>query len=66
MPVVYHADVSVEPFRGGAVYQTVIGDPEGSTLARPGYKTALHSHPYLESVTVVEASEKRGSRKRRA
>ena len=51
----------VEPFRGGASYQTVIGDPEGSTPIRlgiqtspPGYKTPLHSHPYLESVTVLE------------
>jgi quercetin dioxygenase-like cupin family protein len=61
MPVVHHANVPVEPFRGGATYQTVIGDPEGSTPIRlgiqtspPGYKTPLHSHPYLESVTVLE------------
>ena len=61
MPVIHHANVPVEPFRGGATYQTVIGDPEGSTPIRlgiqtspPGYKTPLHSHPYLESVTVLE------------
>jgi hypothetical protein len=61
MPVIHHANVPVEPFRGGAIYQTVIGDSEGSTPIRlgiqtspPGYKTPLHSHPYLESVTVLE------------
>ena len=61
MPVVHHANVPFEHFRGGATYQTVIGDPEGSTPIRlgiqtspPGYKTTLHSHPYLESVTVLE------------
>jgi quercetin dioxygenase-like cupin family protein len=61
MPAIHHANVPVEPFRGGATYQTVIGDPEGSTPIRlgiqtspPGYKTPLHSHPYLESVTVLE------------
>ena len=26
MPVIDHANVPVEPFRGGAIYQTVIGD----------------------------------------
>ena len=53
MPVIHHANVPVV----GAIYQTVIGDSEGSTPIRlgiqtspPGYKTPLHSHPYLESV----------------
>jgi quercetin dioxygenase-like cupin family protein len=61
MPVIYHADVPVEQFPGGAGYQTVIGDSEGTTPIRlglqtcpPGYKTALHSHPYLEAITVLE------------
>ena len=26
MPVIHHANVPLEPFRGGAIYQTVIGD----------------------------------------
>jgi quercetin dioxygenase-like cupin family protein len=61
MPVVYHSDVAAEPFKGGATYQTLVGDEQGSTPIRvgiqtspPGYKTALHSHPYLETITVLE------------
>ena len=61
MPAIRHANLPVEAFRGGATYQTVIGDPKGSTPIRlgiqtspPGYKTPLHWHPYLESVTVLE------------
>ena len=61
MPIVRISDVPLEPFKGGATYQTIVGDQQGSTPIRvglqtspPGYKTALHSHPYLETVTVVE------------
>jgi quercetin dioxygenase-like cupin family protein len=61
MPVVYHGDVPPEPFKGGATYQTLVGDASGSTPIRvgiqtspPGYKTPLHSHPYLETITVLE------------
>jgi quercetin dioxygenase-like cupin family protein len=61
MPVVHHSDVSAEPFKGGATYQTLVGDEQGSTPIRvgiqtspPGYKSALHSHPYLETITVLE------------
>jgi quercetin dioxygenase-like cupin family protein len=61
MPVVYHGDVSPEPFKGGATYQTLVGDAQGSTPIRvgiqtspPGYKTPLHSHPYLETITVLD------------
>ncbi len=61
MPVVLLSDVPREPFKGGAFYQTIVGDDQGSTPIRvgiqtsaPGYKTALHSHPYMESVTVLE------------
>ena len=61
MPVVKLADVPHEPFKGGATYQTIVGDQQGSTPIRvgtqtspPGYKTALHSHPYMETVTVLE------------
>jgi quercetin dioxygenase-like cupin family protein len=42
-------------------YQTLVGDELGSTPVRvgiqtstPGSKTLLHSHPYLEVVTVLE------------
>ncbi len=61
MPVVYHGDVAAEPFKGGATYQALVGDEQGSTPIRvgiqtspPGYRTALHSHPYLETITVLE------------
>jgi quercetin dioxygenase-like cupin family protein len=61
MPVVRIEEVPREPFKGGASYQTIVGDQQGSTPIRvgvqtspPGYKTALHSHPYMETVTVLE------------
>jgi quercetin dioxygenase-like cupin family protein len=61
MAVVYHSDVSIEPFQGGATYQTLVGDPQGGTPIRigiqtspRGYATPLHSHPYLETITVLE------------
>lgn len=60
MPVVQHKDVAGEPFKGGATYQTLVGDQHGSTPIRigiqtspPGYRTPLHSHPYLETITVL-------------
>lgn len=61
MPVVRHDNVAHEPFTGGATYQTLVGDAEGSTPVRvgiqtspPGYRTRTHSHPYMEVVTVLE------------
>lgn len=61
MPVVYLRDVASEAFKGGATYQTLVGDERGSTPIRvgiqtspPGYKTPLHSHPYMETITVLE------------
>lgn len=61
MPVVVHSEVAREPFKGGATYQTLVGDDAGSTPIRvglqtspPGYRTPLHSHHYLETITVLE------------
>ncbi len=61
MPVIQLANVAHEPFRGGATYQTLVGDAEGTMPVRigiqtspPGYRTPLHSHPYLEVITVLE------------
>ena len=61
MPIVYHQDVPASPMKGGASYQTLIGDEQGTTPIRvgiqtspPGYRTALHSHPYMETITVLE------------
>jgi quercetin dioxygenase-like cupin family protein len=63
MPVVVHTNVPLEPFKGGATYQTLVGDPQGSTPIRigiqsspPGYRTPLHSHPYMECITVLEGA----------
>ncbi|MCX7312869.1 MAG: cupin domain-containing protein [Hyphomicrobiales bacterium] len=63
MPVIHHDNVPHEPFRGGAAYQTVVGDDRGSTPVRlgiqtspPGYRTPLHSHPYMEVLTVLEGA----------
>ena len=67
MSVVKIADVPRKPFKGGASYQTIVGDQRGSTAIRvglqtspPGYKTALHSHPYMETVTVWTGKAKLG------
>jgi quercetin dioxygenase-like cupin family protein len=61
MPVVYHHEIPLTPFAGGATYQTLVGDDAGSTPVRvgiqvspPGYSTPTHSHPYLEIITVLE------------
>lgn len=63
MPVIQHDQVSHEPFRGGATYQTLVGKDDGSTPVRigiqtspPGYRTPLHSHPYMEVITVLEGA----------
>jgi quercetin dioxygenase-like cupin family protein len=60
MSIVYHKDVPLEPFSGGATYQTLVGDDQGSTPVRigiqvspPGYATPIHSHPYVEVLTIL-------------
>lgn len=61
MPVIRLDDLPVEHFAGGATYRTIVGDEAGTTPVRfglqispPGYSTGVHSHPYLELVTIVE------------
>jgi hypothetical protein len=49
MPVVDRKDVPIEPFSGGATYQTLVGDPEGSTS----------SHPHPGPLPVGEGEEAR-------
>lgn len=63
MPIVYHKDVSLEPFPGGATYQTLVGDAHSSTPVRigiqvspPGYATPTHSHPYMEILTILDGT----------
>ncbi len=64
MPVIQHSNVAHEAFKGGATYQTLVGDTGGTSPVRigiqtspPGYKTALHSHPYLETITILEGED---------
>jgi quercetin dioxygenase-like cupin family protein len=61
MPVIRLSDVPKQQFEGGASYQTLVGDEDGSTPVRvgvqvspPGYSTGTHSHPYMEVVSVLE------------
>jgi quercetin dioxygenase-like cupin family protein len=60
MPVIDVKKVPKQAFPGGATYQTIVGDEDGSTpirlglqVSQPGYSTGTHSHPYMEVVTVV-------------
>ena len=61
MAVVHHENVAQETLRAGMTYRTLVGDERGSTPVRvgiqtsvPGSRTPLHSHPYLEVLTVLE------------
>lgn len=61
MPAIVHAELPSEPLRKGSTYQTLVVDKAGTTplfigiqTAPPGYKTQLHSHPYMEIITVLE------------
>ena len=63
MTIVFHDDVAEEEFPRGATYRTLVGDEGGSTPIRvgiqtspPGYRTATHSHPYLEVLTILEGT----------
>ena len=60
MPVVHHSEVPARSFASGSTYRLVVGDEQGSTpicvglqLCEPGYRSVLHSHPYLETVTIL-------------
>ena len=63
MPIIQLEDVHREEFETGRVYQTLVGDDDGSTPIRvgiqtspPGYSTGTHAHPYLEVITVIEGT----------
>jgi quercetin dioxygenase-like cupin family protein len=51
----------VVPFVGGATYRTIVGDDTGAGVpirtgvqtSPPGYRTRVHSHPYVETLTVI-------------
>ena len=60
--VIRHAERPTVEFPGGATYQPIIGDDTGAGMpirtgiqtSPPGYQTRLHSHPYVEVLTVLE------------
>jgi quercetin dioxygenase-like cupin family protein len=54
----------VVDFVGGATYKTILADDTAADLpirtgiqtSPPGYQTRVHSHPYVETLTVIEGS----------
>jgi len=62
LTVIRHAERPTVAFTGGATYQPIIGDDTGAGMpirtgiqtSPPGYQTRLHSHPYVEVLTVLE------------
>jgi quercetin dioxygenase-like cupin family protein len=59
--VIREEDRALVDFPGGATYRTLIGDDNGAEIpirtgiqtSQPGYATRLHSHPYVEVLTVL-------------
>lgn len=63
MPIIHLKDAHREESDSGRIYETLVGDDEGSTPIRvgiqtspPGYSTGTHAHPYMEVVTVIEGT----------
>ena len=60
--VIHESERPVVDFPGGATYRTLIGDDNGADIpirtgiqtSQPGYATRVHSHPYVEVLTVLE------------
>ena len=60
LPIVLHMEVPARSFAEGSTYRLLVGDEEGSTpiciglqCCEPGYESVLHSHPYLETITIL-------------
>ena len=59
--VIREEDRAIVDFPGGATYKTLIGDDNGALIpirtgiqiSQPGYATRVHSHPYVEVLTVI-------------
>src|SRR5437870_12653084 len=59
--VIREEERPVVDFVGGATYRTIVGDDTGEGLpirtgiqtSPPGYATRVHSHPYVETLTVI-------------
>ena len=64
LTVIRHAERPEVDFGNGATYCPVIGDDTGAgvpirtgiQVSPPGYQTRLHSHPYVESLTVLDGT----------
>ncbi|HEX3861459.1 MAG TPA: cupin domain-containing protein [Stellaceae bacterium] len=62
LTAIREGDRPVVPFPGGATYRALIGDDNGAGIpirtgiqtSEPGYATRVHSHPYVEVLTVLE------------
>ncbi|HTV46491.1 MAG TPA: cupin domain-containing protein [Stellaceae bacterium] len=60
--LIRHAERPVVDFGNGATYCPLIGDDNGAGVplrtgiqtSPPGYETRPHSHPYVETLTVLE------------
>ena len=61
LTVVRQSDRPVADFGGGATYHTIVADDNcaevpvrtGVQTSPPGYATRVHSHPYVEILTVL-------------
>jgi len=62
LTVIRHVDRPTVEFPGGATYLPIVCDDTGAGMpirtgiqtSPPGYQTQLHSHPYVEVLTVLE------------
>ncbi len=60
--VIREGERPIVVFAGGARYCAIIGDDTGEGLpirtgiqtSPPGYRTPVHSHPYVETLTVID------------
>ena len=57
MPIIYQSEVAHEPFKGGATYQTLVGDQHGSTPIRIGIQTGRNWNEPSQSKTEAWARE---------
>ena len=61
LSVIRHAERPNVTLPGGALYRAVLGDDTGAGIpirtgiqtSLPGYATRVHSHPYVEVLTVL-------------
>jgi len=64
LTVIRHCERPTVTLPGGAAYKPIIGDDTGDGIpirtgiqtSQPGYATPLHSHPYVEVLTVLKGT----------